>query len=528
MKAYLLRTLSRRNIFLVGWLTSLGGLLLAGLLAAPFHAIPADLAGGNDPSAPYHFHLAAVLTTGLSILLLLLSGAVSLREAELNTLRESYRQLVLFSLVSLLGGLAVTYGLGWLKEMMDAADGRFASSSDLEANLRGMMTQFGFALVLLLPPQAGVALVGDRLRRWLLLRLTPPRLAEKLERAHGAEDRLHVNERQLDRHGRELDQAERELDRLTVRWRNLTPTQRDGAEGEALRQTIREREEQVRTLVGRLAQLETDNQLLRGELTRLRQEMTAVPEAAGILVEVDVLARRSLAQATRLSGIGVRGEELGERLAQATVPPEELPAMVAAALVEAEPAGPDLEQLQAELGELRREQEERRASEAALAGELGTARAALAEAEARFKAQQAERSAKLEKALAILKRRVMVVDDEEGIRGVFRHSLDTTGLLEVKAVGSVNEALVLMRDQHWLPELMLLDINMPGVDGVEFCGMLEKKDATRHIKVVFCSGRSPESLPQLERLHHVAFLQKPARLREIQDCVLGQLGLRLP
>lgn len=61
--------------------------------------------------------------------------------------------------------------------------------------------------------------------------------------------------------------------------------------------------------------------------------------------------------------------------------------------------------------------------------------------------------------------RVLVVDDDPDLRQMVRYSLEAEGL-EVVAAGSADEALDLI-SRHGLPHLAVVDIMMPGTDGLE-------------------------------------------------------------
>jgi two-component system KDP operon response regulator KdpE len=62
---------------------------------------------------------------------------------------------------------------------------------------------------------------------------------------------------------------------------------------------------------------------------------------------------------------------------------------------------------------------------------------------------------------------VLVVDDEPPLRKVLRTTLTARGFA-VEEAGSAERALDLARQRHF--DLILLDINMPGMGGIEACG----------------------------------------------------------
>src|SRR5262249_56571169 len=65
--------------------------------------------------------------------------------------------------------------------------------------------------------------------------------------------------------------------------------------------------------------------------------------------------------------------------------------------------------------------------------------------------------------------RILVVDDEPQITRVLRRSLATRGY-EVQVAADGEEALELFR--HWVPDLVITDLSMPHIGGLELCRRL--------------------------------------------------------
>lgn len=86
--------------------------------------------------------------------------------------------------------------------------------------------------------------------------------------------------------------------------------------------------------------------------------------------------------------------------------------------------------------------------------------------------------------------RVLYVDDEPDLREVAAMSLELDPDLEVRACGSGAEALEVL--DHWRPDLILLDLMMPGMDGPSTHGVIKERlgDA---IPVVYFTARAEES-----------------------------------
>ncbi len=87
-----------------------------------------------------------------------------------------------------------------------------------------------------------------------------------------------------------------------------------------------------------------------------------------------------------------------------------------------------------------------------------------------------------------MKKRVLVVDDERDIVDLLRYNLAREGY-EVLAAFDGREALEKAAEK---PDLILLDLMMPVMDGVETCKRLKADPATAHIPVVFLTARSGE------------------------------------
>jgi len=89
-----------------------------------------------------------------------------------------------------------------------------------------------------------------------------------------------------------------------------------------------------------------------------------------------------------------------------------------------------------------------------------------------------------------LKRLVLLVDDDEGLRRLIRTTLGTEHFELLQAVDG-EEALQIARQQH--PDLVLLDVNMPKLDGFEVCRHLKTEPETSFIKVVILSARGADT-----------------------------------
>jgi CheY-like chemotaxis protein len=104
-------------------------------------------------------------------------------------------------------------------------------------------------------------------------------------------------------------------------------------------------------------------------------------------------------------------------------------------------------------------------------------------------------------------RRVLVIDDERSIRMLCRVNLSASGMEVLEAEGG-DEGLDLARREQ--PDLILLDVMMPGRDGWSVARALAEDGRTREIPVVFLTARADAADRRLGRqLGGVAYVVKP-------------------
>jgi CheY-like chemotaxis protein len=93
--------------------------------------------------------------------------------------------------------------------------------------------------------------------------------------------------------------------------------------------------------------------------------------------------------------------------------------------------------------------------------------------------------------------RVLLLDDSEVVRYLLESHLENNGYT---AVGCATyEELEGRLDNNFDPDMILLDINMPVLQGDEVCRRLRKRHDTRHLMIVLMSSLSDDELEQLAR-----------------------------
>lgn len=117
---------------------------------------------------------------------------------------------------------------------------------------------------------------------------------------------------------------------------------------------------------------------------------------------------------------------------------------------------------------------------------------------------------------------ILIVDDDESSRQAVATLLELDGY-RVAAAGDGREALDLL-ESGLQPALILLDMNMPRMDGVAFRHAQQCRPALSDIPVIVCSG-CMEDEERLAALGSVIFLRKPLSIDRFQNVVHEQCPL---
>lgn len=86
--------------------------------------------------------------------------------------------------------------------------------------------------------------------------------------------------------------------------------------------------------------------------------------------------------------------------------------------------------------------------------------------------------------------RILVVDDEEDILELVQYNLGRNGF-DVETVTSGEEALAAVKRRK--PDLLVLDLMLPGVDGLEVCRQLRQAESTADLPILMLSARGDEA-----------------------------------
>lgn len=124
----------------------------------------------------------------------------------------------------------------------------------------------------------------------------------------------------------------------------------------------------------------------------------------------------------------------------------------------------------------------------------------------------------------VLGSHILIVDDLPRNLQVLAVLLDKAGYRVSMAMDGAQALAMVGREP---PDLILLDVMMPGLDGLEVCRRLKADDATREIPVIFLTAKAElEDLQEGFKIGAVDYLTKPFRGGELLARVATHVSLR--
>jgi two-component system alkaline phosphatase synthesis response regulator PhoP len=117
---------------------------------------------------------------------------------------------------------------------------------------------------------------------------------------------------------------------------------------------------------------------------------------------------------------------------------------------------------------------------------------------------------------------VLVIDDESSVGTLLRFNLRQGGF-NVDTAASAAEGYAKARAGHF--DLIILDVALPGIDGIEACSMIKKLEEYEDTPVIMISSRSDSvTIEQAERAGAADYLVKPFTFQELLDRIEDQLS----
>ena len=118
--------------------------------------------------------------------------------------------------------------------------------------------------------------------------------------------------------------------------------------------------------------------------------------------------------------------------------------------------------------------------------------------------------------------KILVVDDEENIRWLYKEELEEEGY-KIVAAASGEEALEKITTSK--PDLVVMDIKMPGISGVDT--LIKIKEIYKNIPVILCSAYG-DYKQDFSTWASDAYVVKAASLDELKKAITNVLKKRYP
>ncbi len=120
-------------------------------------------------------------------------------------------------------------------------------------------------------------------------------------------------------------------------------------------------------------------------------------------------------------------------------------------------------------------------------------------------------------------KRILLIDDEPQLTALVRQALEATGLYVIKEENHSLRALHAAR--HFQPDLILLDVIMPDLDGREVAEEIHADPALKGVPIVFVTNVAAEGqIGSFGSFGGFTFLAKPFRISDLVSCVKEMLG----
>lgn len=110
-------------------------------------------------------------------------------------------------------------------------------------------------------------------------------------------------------------------------------------------------------------------------------------------------------------------------------------------------------------------------------------------------------------------KKILLVDDEEGFLSIIKDALEVRGFDVVTAKSAIEAGLELASKK---PDLILMDIRMPGIDGMQACAAIKKNPVTADIPLIAVSAVSDEhEIKQAYKTGILDYFVKPVDIEKL-------------
>jgi len=117
------------------------------------------------------------------------------------------------------------------------------------------------------------------------------------------------------------------------------------------------------------------------------------------------------------------------------------------------------------------------------------------------------------------KKRILIIDDEEGFCNLVKKNIEQTGEFEVCIATNGEDGIRIARNIK--PDLILLDVVMPGMDGADVASLIRSDEGIKDTPIVFLTAivREEEASSQASFTRGYSLLAKTATIGELIACI---------
>ena len=124
------------------------------------------------------------------------------------------------------------------------------------------------------------------------------------------------------------------------------------------------------------------------------------------------------------------------------------------------------------------------------------------------------------------KRKALVVDDDENLLDLIVDALEADGRFEIRTANNGFDAGMMVKEYH--PDVLVLDIMLPDINGREVCERVNGDPTLDDVKVICISGMvEADKIDELKTAGADDFLQKPFEIDTLVQRVCKQLDMQV-
>jgi excisionase family DNA binding protein len=114
------------------------------------------------------------------------------------------------------------------------------------------------------------------------------------------------------------------------------------------------------------------------------------------------------------------------------------------------------------------------------------------------------------------KRKALIVDDDEELVELIRDVLAADGRFEVRVANNGFDAGMMVKEYH--PDIIVLDVMLPDINGKEVCQRVRSDSALDDVKIICISGMvEQDKVKELKEAGANEFVQKPFEIEDLVD-----------